>query len=419
MKTVQKISALLLMLGWLWMVLPVHAAAVTPIVVPGNPTCVGLGYAFGVKVDPPKPGTYSLGYGSFTWTTSDGVYFNWTSTIGVDAVLVKGGPNANLYVYNPESFGDTGLHSPLNASGRPAAISHIEVCFDYELALTKSVTPEVIHVPSVTPPLLATYTFVVSNPLPINAINVVLEDDFAQFFFNTLNLYCLSIESINATVGANSGPVTVVTPAALPGTPPLRVEVGVLAPGEQLMVTLVADVTDCGIGNFVNTAVAYSQNASPVYDTAVLRLDPDPASVNLVDFTAIAQETGILVTWETAMELDNLGFNLYRAETATGPWVLLNEALIPAANPGAVFGAVYTWNDVAVLPGVTYFYLLEDVDIAGISTLHGPVQATVLSISPSSVSLTAFTAGGGVGLWLPLALSTVALLGGLERRRRT
>lgn len=418
MKTLQKLSALMLVLVMVLAALPVNAAVVTPILVPGNPTCVGLGYAFGMKVDPPTPGTYPLGYGSFTWTTSDGVYLNWTSTIGVDAVLVKGGPNANLYVYNPESFGDTGLHSPVNAGGRPAAISHIEVCFDYELALTKSVTPEVIHVPSATPPLLATYTFVVSNPLPVNAINVVLEDDFEQFYFAQLNLFCLSIESINTTVGANSGPVTVVTPAALPGSPPLRVEVGVLAAGEQLVVTLVADVTDCGIGNYINTAVAYSQNTSPIYDTAMLRLDPDPASVNLVDFTATAQETGILLTWETAMELDNLGFNLYRAETATGPWVLLNEALIPAANPGAVFGAVYTWNDAAVLPGTTYFYMLEDVDIEGVGTLHGPVQATAISVSPSSVSLTSFAAGGGAGLWLPLALSTVALLGGLERRRR-
>jgi hypothetical protein len=36
------------------------AESVTPIFVAGNPTCIGLGYDFGFKVDPPNAGTYNI-----------------------------------------------------------------------------------------------------------------------------------------------------------------------------------------------------------------------------------------------------------------------------------------------------------------------------------------------------------------------
>jgi len=143
----------------------------------------------------------------------------------------------------------------------------------------------------------------------------------------------------------------------------------------------------------------------------------DPTAVTLARFEAAAQAEGILIEWETATEMDNLGFNLYRSTAVDGEYIQLNEALIPAQNPGAVFGSVYTWLDEGVTPGVTYFYKLEDVDIEGNTTLNGPVQATALAAGPSAVSVTAFSAGGGAGWALPAALSALALLS-LKRRRK-
>ena len=115
---------------------------VTPILVPGNPTCEELGYAYGYKPqpEPPPSGTYAFpGISKFVTIDSNGTYFSWTSTLGVDAVIVKGGPQANVYQYGPaESFGDGGLVSPVNASGGPAGLSHIDFCYDFELAATKT-----------------------------------------------------------------------------------------------------------------------------------------------------------------------------------------------------------------------------------------------------------------------------------------
>lgn len=121
---------------------PARGASVTPVVVAGNPTCTDLGYAGRIKVDPPTSGTYGDGFGNdVTVVTSDGVHFDWSSTFGVDVVISKGGQQgANIYTYDPpaESFGDTDLVAPNNPNGDPAALSHMEFCFDYEVTVAKT-----------------------------------------------------------------------------------------------------------------------------------------------------------------------------------------------------------------------------------------------------------------------------------------
>ncbi len=122
--------------------------------------------------------------------------------------------------------------------------------------------------------------------------------------------------------------------------------------------------------------VALSGNTSISYADFGYRPPYQPTAITLADFTAAPQGNAILVTWETAAELDNAGFNLYRSETPEGPYTLLNDTLIPPQFPGEVIGGVYTWLDTEVQPGVTYFYKLEDIDRQGVSTFHGPVTVT-------------------------------------------
>ena len=98
--------------------------------------------------------------------------------------------------------------------------------------------------------------------------------------------------------------------------------------------------------------------------------------VVLASFTATAHDGYVLVEWETASEMDNDGFNLWRAETEAGPYTKLNADLIPAQG-GPTTGASYSYEDEAVTNGVTYWYKLEDVDLYGVSAMHGPVSATL------------------------------------------
>jgi len=111
---------------------------VVPELISGNPDCADLGYDFGFKPQPEPPPTGTYTDGTLTVDiVSDGQYFDWTSNIAVDAVIVKGGTNADAFVYEPEDKNDTDLHAPLATNGQPRNISHIEFCYDLELQVTK------------------------------------------------------------------------------------------------------------------------------------------------------------------------------------------------------------------------------------------------------------------------------------------
>jgi hypothetical protein len=54
----------------------------------------------------------------------------WVSNDDVDTVIVKGGPNANVYIYPGGDFSDGSLTAPANKGGQPAAIGSVTVCYN-------------------------------------------------------------------------------------------------------------------------------------------------------------------------------------------------------------------------------------------------------------------------------------------------
>ena len=113
-----------------------------------------------------------------------------------------------------------------------------------------------------------------------------------------------------------------------------------------------------------------------------------PLAVTLAGFDAQQVDGHVLVAWETVSEIDNAGFNLYRNTTPDPVGDLL--AYVPPQAPGSTQGFAYTYDDADVQPGQTYWYWLEDVDLAGATTLHGPVSVTVQT--PTAVGLAGFEA---------------------------
>jgi len=101
-----------------------------------------------------------------------------------------------------------------------------------------------------------------------------------------------------------------------------------------------------------------------------------PTVVELADFTATAADDGIRLDWETATEIDCLGFNVYRSGSAEGARTQLNAALIPCQDPGSPFGGAYSFPDETAEPGVTYYYWLEAEHTGGRIAQYGPVQVT-------------------------------------------
>ena len=82
-----------------------------------------------------------------------------------------------------------------------------------------------------------------------------------------------------------------------------------------------------------------------------------------------------MLEWSTESEIDNAGFNLYRSESENGEYIKINTSLIPAQG-SSTQGASYEFIDKDVQNRKTYYYKLEDIDLNGKSTMHGPVNAT-------------------------------------------
>ena len=95
-------------------------------------------------------------------------------------------------------------------------------------------------------------------------------------------------------------------------------------------------------------------------------------AIKLLSFSATGAGDAMRVGWTTAQESENKGFNLYRGTSPAGPFEKLNGGLIPSGSVSSE-GRDYEFIDPAVSRGAIYYYKLEDVDVRGTHTPHGPV----------------------------------------------
>jgi len=114
-------------------------------------------------------------------------------------------------------------------------------------------------------------------------------------------------------------------------------------------------------------------------------------AITLVRFQALPQDRGVLLTWETGTEIDNVGFYLYRGKGPEGPFERVNEQLIPATGD-PLTGGEYTFLDTRA-PSGNIYYVLEDLDANGTRTSHGPIPVFVQAQS---------TVEGASSIFLPL-----------------
>jgi len=208
-----------------------------------------------------------------------------------------------------------------------------------------------------------TYTLAVTNNGPATATNVTVTDTLpTQVAFLQVNTTAGTCSEANGMVTcllgsmANAGTATV-TILALAGTP------GVVSNTAQVS----ADQTDPNPAN----------NTSTQMETITA-----PTSVQLQWLAArmVTDKNGanrVLVTWKTGGEAHNLGFNVYRE--LNGNRARLNPSLIAGSAlwmSGALpkhSGKSYNWIDpYASSAGAAYW--LEDMDVNGIRTMHGPVS---------------------------------------------
>lgn len=123
------------------------------------------------------------------------------------------------------------------------------------------------------------------------------------------------------------------------------------------------------IADFYYDAVYYETDSAYFADC------PWTTLISLSAFTAKASNGRVKLEWVTEAEIDNAGFNIWRAEAAYGSYEVINEALIPAKG-SSTQGVSYEFVDTTAQNRKTYYYKLEDIDLNGTSTMHGPKSAT-------------------------------------------
>jgi hypothetical protein len=135
---------------------------------------------------------------------------------------------------------------------------------------------------------------------------------------------------------------------------------------EAVGVTLVSSPTgECPAGNCQQRLLMPGVGNGFVHLTARYET---PTAITLASFEVETNDGRVMVLWKTGTEIDNAGFNIYRAPSPDGPWFKINSALI-AAEGDPVSGASYTFVDT---PGRgNFYYYLEDVDYFGVATRHG------------------------------------------------
>jgi hypothetical protein len=185
---------------------------------------------------------------------------------------------------------------------------------------------------------------------------------------------------------------------------------GVVAAGAIAFLNYFVDVTPASTGRLVvtgtpasggTTAVYLDETANASQARALITFGPlcelaadvsgTPLFVELESFDAVSNGVGqpVSLSWTTAMEVDNVGFHIYRAADNAGRSQQLGERLtstiIPAQGNGT--GASYQFVDTLALTSndEARAYLLEDIDLDGTRTLHGPFRMTDPSGQVSNV----------------------------------
>jgi uncharacterized repeat protein (TIGR01451 family) len=234
---------------------------------------------------------------------------------------------------------------------------------DADMAITKTASPN---------PVLQgnalTYTLGVTNNGPAIATNVTVTDPLPS------QVSYVSATSTQGTCSQAGGTVTC--------------SVGIMNSGATATITIT--VTAVTRGSVTNTASVTATQTDPVTGNNSASNSPptlivSPTRVRMESFTAATNADGVSLAWKTGGEERNLGFNLYREENGTrvrlNPSLIAGSALRMRGGLEQHAAKTYGWIDRSAGAGA-YSYWLEDLDLQGTRTLHGPVYPTNDVVSP-------------------------------------
>jgi uncharacterized repeat protein (TIGR01451 family) len=284
------------------------------------------------------------------------------------SINVAGGANGTTlqaaYPYGATA-GAAGVSATnVTLGSSPGPNSAATPCTD--ISITKTGTPNPVDEGQT-----LTYTLVVTNNGPSAASGVVVTDP--------LPTTDVTYVSSSTTLG---GPcmfagVTVTCP------------IGAMPVGASATITIVTTATTLSLA--VNSASVTESQADDLlannFATQSETIET-PTGVKLESFTAGAASGAALLSWKTGGETRNLGFNVYREvngqRVRANSSLIAGSALIMRHTMEQHTAKTYSWIDRSAGANLG-LYWLEDVDLNGTRTFHGPISVQGNSVSPSAL----------------------------------
>ncbi|HJW93500.1 MAG TPA: C25 family cysteine peptidase [Thermoanaerobaculia bacterium] len=289
----------------------------------------------------------------------------------------------------------TGDNVPANNSASDSV--KVASATNADVQIVKTVSPN-----SIGNGQLTNYTLAVTNNGPATATNVTFSDLIPASL--TYQSHAASGNTMNCSYSS--------------GTTTITCSVGTLPVGNTITVTFIVQAQNTGtIPNTASITSADQTDPVPANNSSTANLNVFAITlVKMRKLDATQDKSKVLVTWETSFESDNLGFDLYReidgVRTKINKKLIAGSALRSKKNDDHA-GYSYRFRD--KLPSANAFaqYYLEDVDLNGTRTMHGPVSPIFGAVPdvPDSPSLAGLGANGsilqspaGVGVQQPIAL---------------
>ena len=274
-----------------------------------------------------------------------------------------------------------------------SATSTVRAGSNADLSITKSDSPDPVGVGQ-----LITYLLTVVNNGTEIATGVTTSDTLPG---------TVTFISSSPSQGSCGGTTTVVC------------NLGTLAVNGSATVSIVVQANSTGTVS--NTATVSGTLTDPVAANNSSTANTTVLAVTLVrlrDFTVTQDHSKVLVAWQTSFESDNLGFNIYRdvggARERLNKGLIAGSALV-AKKLDQTSGHGYRFRD-KLDAGTLAQYWLEDVDLHGVHTMHGPVSpvagnadapANATPLAGLGISGTVLASPAGYGVIHDLALGDI------------
>ena len=280
-------------------------------------------------------------------------------------VQVNNGTTSGTTLSSTATISTTSTNS-ITTNDSATATTLVTARTNADVAIVKTDSPDPVGVGQ-----LVTYRLTVTNNGPAIATNVSVSDPLPA---------SMTLVSVNPSIGTCSGTTTITC------------SLGTLPVGNSQFVDLIVRSSVTGV--IPNTATVTATQTDPIPGNNSSTANTTVLAVTLVrlrDFSVTQDKKNVLISWQTSFESDNLGFNIYR--DIGGQRTKINKHLIAGSalqskKHDAEAGHVYRYGDNLDI-GTFAQYWLEDVDISGVHTMHGPVSPIpgALAGAPNTVPL--------------------------------